>query len=492
MAARGESMNPVERLGTCSRAEFPAAVSAVRELVAEHPPASDDEAAVLRVDIASAFIRRGFPRADAQQRAGRMVPLPTEATADDQDDPEWLAAFSGLDDADAAPDEQPALARMLAWPGRLTAVHGPAGSGKTRALGAAAAAVSNGARWLEQDTIAGRVLWIAFEDEGGSTAILRKHGASAERVVVGPGGALMHDGEWAERLPVLVAMADPTWIIVDSFAALCAAASCDSNNADEVTRLLAPLSALAADGRAVSVTHHEPHTEARLRNSTGISAAVDAVVRVTHSGRVTTFAAGAKLRYGLQHDQRVAGRLSDGGTEFHLVTSRGTETDQVQLVDRVESDVRAFLAKHPEGVSLRAAGREVSGRAERIRAAVRAVGREGTDRRWRLAGEGASQEGDLYPQDAPDAPRPESASGPMGRGADAPGRSASQSASGPIGDAPLGTHPGTHPKARPRAERRTHLLAAGVNCDCCGAPCSPAFGRCRACVESGMRRADVA
>ena len=246
-----------------------------------------------------------------------------DAGAGDTGD-DWRGAFQSLDEVPAVDETYP-VARMLAWPGRVAAIHGPAGSGKSRALAAAAAAVSRGVPFMNQRVDEpGRCLWIAFEGLSDSRALLQTHGADLSRVVLGPGSALVSGpGEWGVRLEALIADPQPTWIVVDSFAALAAATGIDSNNADEVTRILAPLVTAAADGAAVSFTHHEPHEANRLRNSTAILAAVDVTIRVTHDlpERLTTFDAGCvggKVRFGIVHDIKVQARLSDDGQRFDV------------------------------------------------------------------------------------------------------------------------------------------------------------------------------
>ena len=257
-----------------------------------------------------ALMGRPATLADTEIDFGRPIgPLSTPSDSTD-----WLQAFRPLSEmGEAQPTTEP-LARMLGWPKRVTAAHGPAGSGKTRILAAAAAAVSTDAQWLGMPVVAGKVLWIALEDEDGAKQLLRRHGANLDNVIVGPGHVLTMAGEkqWSKRLLQLVDHFKPVWVILDSLPQLAAALGIDTNNADDVTRALQPLTVAASQtGCAVTITHHEPHAEKRLRNSTAIAAAVDAIVRVSHVETVTTIQAGSKMRYGTRHDQQVYARLVD-------------------------------------------------------------------------------------------------------------------------------------------------------------------------------------
>ena len=93
------------------------------------------------------------------------------------------------------------------------------------------------------------------------------------------------------------------------------------------------------------------------------------------------------------------------------------------------------LMKHPAGVSLNEAVRDIPGRAISIRETVKRVAIKGRDGKWRAIETppaGCVPTPVPLPRDAPDAPSPVSASHPRPTGADAPGRTASRSASRPI------------------------------------------------------------
>lgn len=227
----------------------------------------------------------------------------------------WSGAFKLLGEIDVD-DELPPLARGLAWPYRTTIVHGPAGSGKTRCLAAAAAALSNGDMWAGVSTEATVCLWIAYEDIGGAARLLKHHGANPAGVVLGPGHSLIAD--MPGRFAQLVEQVQPAWVIVDSLASMAAALGVDTNSADEVTTALEPFNAAAAAGAAVTLTHHEPHAEERTRNSTGIQAAVDALMRVTHDpdDSLTTIAKGTKVRFGMEHETAIYLQLAQDGASF--------------------------------------------------------------------------------------------------------------------------------------------------------------------------------
>ena len=256
----------------------------------------------------------------ASQEAGQLL---KQATVDLK--PDHVRAFRPLAEDDAGDQETQPIVRNVAWPGRLTAIHGPAGSGKTRLLADAAAAVTRGDQWLGKPTIegGGRVLWIAFEDLQGARKLLLKHGANKDRLIIGEGQALFAEGSWARTLPDVFKEFQPILIVVDSLPSLAATSgeNVDSNNADDVTRLLQPLVDVARDRAAAALTHHEPHSEKRLRNSSAIAAVVDVVVRVareSQSSRVTVITRGTKARYGLASDPRLRAVLSPDGTRFYL------------------------------------------------------------------------------------------------------------------------------------------------------------------------------
>ena len=244
----------------------------------------------------------------------------------------------------------PPLARNLAWPFRVCLAHGPAGSGKTRALAAAAAAVSNGLPWGGARTEASVVLWVAFEDMGGAVRLLRHHGANEDGVVFATGHELAPD--WHGRFERLREEVQPAWIIVDSFTAIAAALGVDSNNADEATRLLQPLVKAAQAGCAVTFTHHEPHKHRRARNSGGIQAAVDAIFRVTHSPgpKMTVIAKWGKVRFGLEYAAELKLLLSGDGRTF---TPQHVEFNEFEAHTE---DIRRLLADDPK-TSVRAVAR---------------------------------------------------------------------------------------------------------------------------------------
>ena len=277
--------------------------------------------------------------------SGRWVDPPTDVV----DDPavDWALAFPTLADGAVPHDQQTTpLARMLAWPEHVAIVRGRAGSGKSRLLAAAAGAVTRGATWLGMDTgEPGRVLWLAFEDLAGARALLRQHGSVPDMVHVGD-GSLLTSGDWAKHLGKVLDVIRPAWVIVDSLASLSAAANIDSNNADEVTRLLEPLARAARAGAAVTVTHHQPHQEERLRNSSAIGASADAIIAATmvDATRTTTLKRGEKVRFGLQHDRVVHAKLSDDGRTFSLISDETPTSGDADAVEKICD----YLKKHPE------------------------------------------------------------------------------------------------------------------------------------------------
>ena len=236
----------------------------------------------------------------------------------------------------------PPLARNLAWPYRVCVAHGPAGSGKTRALAAAAAAVSNGLPWGGKPTEAAVVLWVAFEDMGGAVRLLRHHGANEDGVVFATGHELAPD--WPGRFERLREEVQPAWIVVDSFTAIAAALGVDSNNSDEATRLLQPLVKAAQAGCAVTFTHHEPHKHKRARNSGGIQAAVDAIMRITHSAgvKMTTIAKWGKVRFGMEYAAELKLMLANGDREF-----RPMHVERNRFEAHIDA-IRAQLAEDPK------------------------------------------------------------------------------------------------------------------------------------------------
>ena len=285
------------------------------EIERNHPVASR------RAKLVAELKKRGHMQADAKRLAEAAIPDPDAATP--AEPPDWCEAFPTLAESGQAREYTEPIARMLAWPGHTTAAHGHAGSGKSRVLADAAAAVTRGDRWLQRQTVdgGGVVLWLAFEDMSGARSMLQHHNADLTRTRVGDGSLLVGD-DWPDRLRKLVEAARPAWIIVDSFASLAAAAGIDSNNADEVTRLLQPLNVAAKGGAAVTITHHQPHEAERLRNSSAIGAAVDAVVGVTldEASRVTTIKRTTKIRFELEHDRVMEARLALSDDRFELLT----------------------------------------------------------------------------------------------------------------------------------------------------------------------------
>lgn len=337
------------------------------------------------------------------REAGRLL---KQATVNPK--PSHVAAFRTLREWDDAPDEETEpILRNVAWPGRLSAIHGFPGSGKTRLLADGAAAVTRGDRWLGRATIVGggTVLWIACEDPAGARKLLRKHGANEDRLIIGDGQALFAEGSWAHTLPDLVKEFKPDLIVVDSLASLVAISGegVDSNNADHVTRLLQPLVDAAAKGAGVDITHHEPHGERRLRNSSAIAAVVDVVVRVareSESSQVTEITLGTKVRFGLVTDPRLRAVLSPDGTRFHLeaqAPAASPDADAPALPGFSGSDMELasrilkFLEERPNGAKRQEIVKGVRGRTERIVQVLDGMVEEGMVRRHAPAASGSKR-----------------------------------------------------------------------------------------------------
>ena len=298
--------------------------------------------------------------------------LEAPATAEDEEDP---FIFGG--DVPGSPEE---VTEGTAWAGRVSVIHGGAGSGKTTILAwLAARASENGAK----------VLVLAPDDPDGWQSRLTQFGAAPEMVGV------------ATRAPVAglhahVEKHGADLVVLDSLARVATVEGVNLDPTADADRIMTPLVALAREGCAVAIIHHEPwadggdrSTVARPRNSTALTAAADAVINVHRRENVTTVEPGMELRHGIPQVKRCYRLTAHGfvldfeGDPFGGSGGAGQPADAEGQFEQMDAAITSYLMQHPDGVSGAAVRRSVGGRVQRVLVRLAKVGRKDSDGKWR-------------------------------------------------------------------------------------------------------------
>ena len=172
----------------------------------------------------------------------------------------------------------PTVVRPIAHRGRVTLLHAREKAGKSTLLRAAVAAVTRGAPFLEQATIAGRVLWGGEEAVGDVKGQLLEAEADIDRVFFIRG--LNPNPEQASSLPRLVALLRPVWVIIDTWQHyLKAHRVTDTAGPGEQGLLLGEVVDLAQEyDAAITVSHHNAKNRNEYRDSTALGAVADMIV----------------------------------------------------------------------------------------------------------------------------------------------------------------------------------------------------------------------
>ena len=183
----------------------------------------------------------------------------------------------------------PTVVRPIAHRGRVTLLHAREKAGKSTLLRAAVAAVTRGAPFLEQATIAGRVLWVGEEAVGDVKGQLLEAEADIDRVFFIRG--LNPNPEQASSLPRLVALLRPVWVIIDTWQHyLKAHRVTDTAGSGAQGLLLGDIVDLAQEYEvAVTVSHHNTKNRPNeYRDSTALGAVADMIVSLGRGETPTT------------------------------------------------------------------------------------------------------------------------------------------------------------------------------------------------------------
>ena len=173
----------------------------------------------------------------------------------------------------------------LAWRGRVTLLAAREKDGKSTLAGAAAAAVTCGATFLDGVALRGVVVIAGLEEHPSEIASrLVKFGADPFRV---------HIATWKEDDPVCelkeaVERIRPDLVIVDTLSAI-AEGKLDDGSAKAWQPLMTSLTRLARDfDCAVIIIHHSRKSDGAYRDSTAIGANVDCIIEMHPNERDPT------------------------------------------------------------------------------------------------------------------------------------------------------------------------------------------------------------
>jgi len=170
----------------------------------------------------------------------------------------------------------------LAWRGRVTLLAAREKDGKSTIAGAAAAAVTRGATFLDGVALRGVVVIAGLEEHPGEIASrLVRFDADTTRV---------HIATWKEVDPVVelkeaVERIRPDLVIVDTLSAI-AEGKLDDGSAKAWQPLMSSLTRIARDfDCAVLIIHHSRKADGAYRDSTAIGANVDCILEMRPDDR---------------------------------------------------------------------------------------------------------------------------------------------------------------------------------------------------------------
>ena len=177
-----------------------------------------------------------------------------------------------------ARDGPPAVARLVAYRGRVTLLHAREKFGKSTLLREAVADVTRGAPFLDESTIAGRVLLVGEEAVGDVKGQLSELAADLDRVFFIRG--LNPNPDHESSLPQLVALLRPVWVIIDTWQHyLKTHRVTDTAGPGAQGLLLGDVVDLAQEYEAaITVSHHNAKNRNEYRDSTALGAVADMIV----------------------------------------------------------------------------------------------------------------------------------------------------------------------------------------------------------------------
>ena len=174
------------------------------------------------------------------------------------------------------------VARRLAWRGRVTLLAAREKDGKSTLAGAAAAAVTRGATFLDGVALRGVVV-IAGLEEHPSEIATRLVGFDADpRMVHIATYTVMNP---VSELEIAVERIRPALVIVDTLSAI-AEGKLEDGSAKAWQPLMAALTRIARDFNcAVIIIHHSRKSDGAYRDSSAIGANVDCIIEMHPDGR---------------------------------------------------------------------------------------------------------------------------------------------------------------------------------------------------------------
>jgi len=191
---------------------------------------------------------------------------------------------------------------LLAWENRLTLLAGREKGGKSTLVSAAAAAISRGEPFLEEEMKEGKILWVSWEEtkEDIGRRFLQFGGDETKFAL------LLHPENPYESVKSLCIEHDFFLIIWDSLSRVADTVSKkvpDPGNAPVWTRIIAPILDIAHEYATSILLHHAKKDGRGYRDSTGIGAAPDVIIEMSKSKRQKTHRfLDRKGRFGFSED----------------------------------------------------------------------------------------------------------------------------------------------------------------------------------------------
>jgi hypothetical protein len=176
------------------------------------------------------------------------------------------------------------VVKNLLAPAQIGCVFGAPGAGKSVIAPHVAYAVAQGCPVFGQRTKAGRVLYVAAEDEAGMqeriTALRARMGdAPGFQLVVGLSSLIDPASGDLARLQQLVEEQRPSLIVIDTLAASCPGLK--ENESDSMGAAVAMARSLTKHGAAVLLIHHSPKSGDTPRGHSVLNGALDVSLHVT-------------------------------------------------------------------------------------------------------------------------------------------------------------------------------------------------------------------
>jgi hypothetical protein len=257
-----------------------------------------------------------------------------------------------LSDPRALDPPRPVVPR-LAWQGRLTLLAGREKGGKSTLAGAATAAVTKGATFLECPTLEGTVLYVHREEHKGE--VLRRF----DRFGADNDSVFLTDRIDLATLEREAPNYKPVLIVIDTLAAFVGGAIDDPGNSAKWTPILQGFVALARDhDAAVLLLHHARRSDGSYRDSSAIGAAPDALIEMRED---------TKDRWVRQLSARARWEVPD-------YSVRLTESGYVLASGELSLDARvlAFVGSNPR-CNMRRVTTAIAGRTAQVAATVHAL-----------------------------------------------------------------------------------------------------------------------